>query len=168
MYYSTKLFDGFSACFRQWRAANSHCRYLHGYAISFKITFACHSLDDKNWCWDFGAFKRMDSKIGGVKISDWFSYWFDHTTIIATDDPKKHIFFTVSKEGACDIRIMPNVGCEKFAEFVYWNLRDVIHKESKGRVWIKSVECIENYKNSAIYEPSENNSNKEHERSAGV
>ena len=34
---STKLFDGFSCVFRQWRAEDTHCKYLHGYAISFRI-----------------------------------------------------------------------------------------------------------------------------------
>jgi len=151
MYYSTKLIDGLSACFRQWKAADSHCRFLHGYALSFKITFTCAELDDRNWCYDFGGFKKSKQKIGGIDLKDWFAYWFDHTTIIAHDDPKKNIFFTIMKEGACDVRVMPTVGCEKFAEFVYWNLRDVIQKESEGRVWIDSVECIENNKNSAIY-----------------
>lgn len=154
MYYSTKIFDGFSACFRQWKASHSHCRFLHGYALSFKIVFACQDLDDKNWCWDFGAFKKSEFEIGEVKIKDWFAYWFDHTTIVALDDPKMLIFDLINEEGAARIRKMPNVGCEKFAEFVYWNLREFIQKETKCRVWIKSVECIENNKNSAIYEPS--------------
>jgi hypothetical protein len=26
---STKLFDGYSACFRQWKADGTHCKYLH-------------------------------------------------------------------------------------------------------------------------------------------
>ncbi len=32
---STKLFDGYSTCFRQWKADNTHCKFLHGYAVSF-------------------------------------------------------------------------------------------------------------------------------------
>ena len=38
-YQSTKLFDGFSCCFRQWKAETTHCRFLHGYGISFRVTF---------------------------------------------------------------------------------------------------------------------------------
>jgi 6-pyruvoyltetrahydropterin/6-carboxytetrahydropterin synthase len=36
---STKIFDGFSTVFRQWKAEDTHCKFLHGYGISFKITF---------------------------------------------------------------------------------------------------------------------------------
>ena len=32
-----KYLDGFSTCFRQWNATHSHCRFLHGYAISFRL-----------------------------------------------------------------------------------------------------------------------------------
>ena len=38
-YKSTKLFDGFSCCFRQWKAEDTHCKFLHGYGISFRVTF---------------------------------------------------------------------------------------------------------------------------------
>ena len=36
-YKSTKLFNGFTCCFRQWKAVETHCKYLHGYAVSFKL-----------------------------------------------------------------------------------------------------------------------------------
>ena len=35
---STKLFDGYSVAFRQW-TKHSHCQYLHGYAMKFKVAF---------------------------------------------------------------------------------------------------------------------------------
>ena len=28
---SSKVFDGFSTVFRQWRAKETHCRFVHGY-----------------------------------------------------------------------------------------------------------------------------------------
>ena len=39
MFQSTKVFDGFSCCFRQWKAETTHCKYLHGYGVSFKVKF---------------------------------------------------------------------------------------------------------------------------------
>ena len=36
---STKIFDGYSTCFRQWRAEGTHCKFLHGYGVSFKVWF---------------------------------------------------------------------------------------------------------------------------------
>ena len=48
VYRSTKTFDGFSTCFRQWRAEGTHCRFLHGYGVSFRVTFV-GELDERNW-----------------------------------------------------------------------------------------------------------------------
>ena len=39
---STKTYNhnvGLSCCFRQWRAKDSHCQYLHGYSISVRFNF---------------------------------------------------------------------------------------------------------------------------------
>jgi len=36
---STKIFDGFSTVFRQWRANGTHCRFLHSYGISVRVPF---------------------------------------------------------------------------------------------------------------------------------
>ncbi len=55
---STKLFDGFSTVFRQWKAEGTHCRFLHGYGVSFRVWFE-GELDERNWVWDFV------SKFGG-------------------------------------------------------------------------------------------------------
>ena len=57
-YQSTKVFDGFSTCFRQWRADTTHCQYLHGYGVSFKIYFE-GELDHRNWVWDFGCLRAV-------------------------------------------------------------------------------------------------------------
>lgn len=134
--------DGYSACFRQWRATHSHCSKLHGYALKFKIVFNCETLDDKNWCFDFGGMKEF---------KEWFNYMFDHTTIIAADDPCFHEFSILEKTGIIDLREMENVGCEKFAELVYNYLRPKVQQGSNKRVDVLYVECIENDKNSASY-----------------
>ena len=83
---STKIFEGFSTVFRQWRAEGTHCRYIHGYGVSFKIWFA-GELDERNWVWDFGGFTRVKSNIDGMTPKQWMSYMFDHTFIAAEDDP---------------------------------------------------------------------------------
>ena len=54
---STKLFDGYSVAFRQWRAKHSHCQYLHGYAMKFKVTFM-GQLDSLNWVCDFWIIQK--------------------------------------------------------------------------------------------------------------
>jgi len=56
MFVSTKVFDGFSTVFRQWKAKDTHCRFLHGYGISFKVWFEGeldHTLQVFTWIWYF-------------------------------------------------------------------------------------------------------------------
>ena len=141
VYRSTKLFDGYSTCFRQWRATNSHCQYLHGYSLEFKVIFE-GTLDTRNWVMDFGAFKH-----NGVK--KYLSSMFDHTLIVAEDDPCLDMFKEFHKFNLVQLRILKDVGCEKFAELVYKYLTDILKRDP--RVWVHSVECIENKKNSAYY-----------------
>ena len=95
---STKLFDGFSTVFRQWKAEGTHCRFLHGYGISFRVWFE-GELDERNWVWDFGGMKRAKGTIDGMNPKAWMDYMFDHTTIIAEDDPQLRMFHTMYKEG---------------------------------------------------------------------
>ncbi len=155
-YYSTKLIDGFSTCFRQWRANHTHCSFLHGYAISFQVTFEAEALDEYNWVTDFGFLRRSKTKINWLEkeynINEWFKYMFDHTIVIAQDDPQLEYFRKGTELGLLNLRVLPSVGCEKFAEIVYTILNDFIMKESNGRVKVSKVECFENQKNSAIYQ----------------
>ena len=95
---STKIFDGFSTVFRQWQATTTHCQYLHGYAIEFKVTFE-GELDHRNWVWDFGGMKRSKTKIDGMSAKEWMDYMFDHTTVIAKDDPHLEVFSQMHEKG---------------------------------------------------------------------
>lgn len=148
MFQSTKLFDGYSTCFRQWKAEGTHCKFLHGYAISFKITFE-GDLDDRNWVFDFGGMKRAKNKIQGMTPTDFFNWMFDHTTVIAADDPELQKFQELDKAGALNLRIMSRVGCERFAEFILQVVNEFLHEEHGGRVKAIKVEVFENHKNSA-------------------
>ena len=150
---STKVFDGFSTCFRQWKATTTHCQYLHGYGVSFKLYFE-GELDERNWVWDFGGMKRAKGTIDGMSPKAWFDYMFDHTTIIAEDDPQLDRFFRkLERNGTIQLRVIPAVGAEKFAEFLYNKVNPFIEKETEGRVKIAKVEFREHGKNTAIYEP---------------
>jgi 6-pyruvoyltetrahydropterin/6-carboxytetrahydropterin synthase len=150
IFQSTKVYDGFSCVFRQWKAEGTHCSYLHGYAVSFKIIFE-GELDEKNWVFDFGGMKRAEGKIDGKNPKQWFDYMFDHTTIIAQDDPYLSLFNQMDTQGTIQLRILPSVGAEKFAEYVYKKVNTFIQEETQGRVRVVSVEARENEKNSAIY-----------------
>lgn len=148
---STKLFDGYSTVFRQWKAEGTHCKYLHGYAISFRVWFE-GELDERNWVWDFGGMKRAKNTIDGMSPKDYFTWLLDHTTIIAQDDPQLSMFVKLDKNKTIQLRTLPAVGCERFAEFLYGKINTFLEKETEGRVKAVKVEVYEHERNSASYE----------------
>lgn len=147
---STKLFDGYSACFRQWKADGTHCRFLHGYAVSFRVWFE-GELDHRNWVFDFGGMKRAKNTINGMMPKDYFTYLLDHTTIVAQDDPYLDKFKQMDADGIIQLRIMNNVGCEKFAKYLYNTINNFLVLETEGRVKAIKVEVYEHERNSASY-----------------
>ena len=148
---STKIFDGFSTVFRQWKAEETHCKYLHGYGVSFKVWFE-GELDEKNWVWDFGGMKRAKNKIDDMSPKEWMDYMFDHTVIVAEDDPFVESFQSMGVHGAAQVRVIPAVGAEKFAEYIFNKLNDFVKLETENRVKVTRVEFMEHGKNSGVYE----------------
>ena len=147
---SSKVFDGFSTVFRQWKAEDTHCRFLHGYGISFKVYFE-GELDHRNWVWDFGGMKRAKTQIEGMSPKDWMDFMFDHTVIVANDDPMLEHFSELAKEGIIQLRVIEATGAEKFAEYIYNKLDNFVHKETEGRVRVTKVKFMEHGKNAACY-----------------
>ena len=164
-YYSTKTYGndrGLSCCFRQWRADHSHCSTLHGYSIGIKLTFESPTLDDKNWCFDFGNLKPF---------KEWAEHMFDHTLLVAEDDPELEFFKQMNNikggyndSGICDLRIVPSVGCESFAKLAYDKMNELLVDYKAGRIGrypvnsdvkLTSVEVFEHNANSAIYQGSQ-------------
>ena len=144
-YYSTKTYgpeSGFSCAFRQWRA-ESHCRFLHGYPLSFRFLFGSNELDVRNWVVDFGSLKSLKGMLERT---------FDHKTIVAADDPQMKWFVTAHELGIIDLVVLPAGGCEKFAEFAY-GAADVWLRDNGywPRVKLIEVEVREHGANSAIY-----------------
>lgn len=145
LYRSTKTYghnEGLSCCFRQWRATHSHCRLLHGYALSFEFIFTSADLDERNWCFDFGGLKPVRA---------WLHHMFDHTTLVAEDDPSLPVFQDLADSGLIDLRILHSVGCESTARQVFDFAGRFVAERSSGRVWLESVEVREHAGNSALY-----------------
>lgn len=147
-YRSTKTYGhdlGLSACFRQWRA-ESHCRFIHGYALSFKFTFECDYLDNRNWCVDFGGLKWLKEQL--VEL-------FDHKLIIARDDPEYQNLFDLELLGIAQVKFLPSVGCEAFAKCAHELAVRALERDANfaPRVRCIEVECAEHGANSAIYIP---------------
>ena len=78
-------------------------------------------------------------------------YMFDHTVIIANDDPAIRLFEELADNNIIQLRNVEATGAEKFAEFIYNKINTFVVKETNGRVKVSSVEVMENKKNTAIY-----------------
>ena len=143
-YISTKTYNhnvGLSCAFRQWRAKHSHCRFIHGYALSVRINFK-GNLNDRNWVYDFGDLKF---------VKQFLQDTFDHKTVIAEDDPELETFQELEQKGLIQLVVIPHVGCEKFAEYICKQIAPHIEVNSNARVKLMSVEVREHSGNSAIY-----------------
>jgi len=147
---SSKVFDGFSTVFRQWKAEGTHCRFVHGYGISFKVYFE-GELDERNWVWDFGGMKRAKNKIDGKSPKEWMDYMFDHTMIVAEDDPWLDAFKQMETAGVAQIRIIPATGAEQFAKYIFEKINEFVQIETEGRVRVTKVKFAEHGKNAAYY-----------------
>ena len=147
---SSKVFDGFSTVFRQWKAETTHCRFVHGYGISFKVYFE-GDLDERNWVWDFGGMKRAKTQIDGKSPKEWMDYMFDHTLVIAEDDPYIKAFQQMDTAGVAQVRVIPATGAEKSAEYIYNKLNEFVNTETEGRVRVTKVKFMEHGKNAACY-----------------
>ena len=144
-YKSTKTYGhdlGFSCAFRQWRA-DSHCRFVHGYALAFRFEFEADELDARNWVVDFGGLKPLKAMLEDT---------FDHKTVISEDDPHLEYFKQGHDMGVLDLVVVPAGGCEMFAELVYEVTEQWLKDAGfSPRCRLVSVEVKEHGSNSAIF-----------------
>jgi len=96
--------------------------------------------------------KRATSTIDGKSPKEWMDYMFDHTFIVAEDDPYLQSFLKMDGVVA-QLRILPATGAEQFAKYIYSKINPFILTETDNRVKIVKVKFSEHGKNSAIYVP---------------
>jgi 6-pyruvoyltetrahydropterin/6-carboxytetrahydropterin synthase len=133
---------GLSAAFRQWRA-QSHCRFIHGYALAIRIEFEADELDVRNWVVDFGSLKSFKG---------WLEHTFDHKLLVAEDDPELANLQTLHSLGIAQVVTVPATGCEAFARLIHGCAE--VWLQDNGytpRVRVASVEVKEHGANSAIF-----------------
>ena len=148
-YRSSKTYGheiGLSACFRQWRA-QSHCRFLHGYALLVHLEFEAEELDERNWVVDFGSLKSFKGQLEQT---------FDHKLLVAADDPMlpelEKLDTLAGGLGLAQVVVVPDVGCEAFARMIYdaaevW----LLDNGYSPRVRMHHVTVREHGANSATY-----------------
>lgn len=145
-YFSTKTYAhsiGLSVAFRQAKA-QSHCKFLHGYALEVRLEFAADALNEKSWVVDFGSFKPVKA---------WLEQNFDHKTLITPEDPERAWFEEAHKRGVLDLRIVEKTSSEGFAELIFDHVSKWLETEKLSpRVRLHRVEVKEHAGNSAIVE----------------
>lgn len=145
MYKSTKTYGhdiGLSACFRQWRA-HSHCRFLHGYALSVHFEFEADELDRNGWVVDFGSLKTLKAMLEET---------FDHKLLVAADDPYLDEITALAGLGIAQPIVLPATGCEAFAKMIFDATEVWLHDNGYSpRVRLALVQVREHGANSASY-----------------
>jgi len=97
-------------------------------------------LDERNWVVDFGGLKEL---------KEWLKYMFDHTYLVAKDDPHLDVFVDLQNKSLVDLRIVESTGCERFAELTFDKASSIIADKYGDRCWVESVTVREHESNSA-------------------
>lgn len=142
-YISTKTYRHLGpVAYRQWRA-DSHCNNIHGYALSFHFEFESDTLDARNWVVDFGGLKPLKALLED---------WFDHTLLVATDDPMRDELLRLGELKLAKITEVEKTGCEGIADFLYEYVNTVFLPTYgwKDTVWCSKVEVRETDSNMAM------------------
>lgn len=144
-YISTKTYKQIGpVAYRQWRA-DSHCNLIHGYALSFHFEFESDTLDIRNWVFDFGGLKPL---------KDILEDWFDHTLLVAEDDPMKNELLHLGELKLAKITVVEKTGCEGLADFIYEYINTIFlpncGKAEADRIWCCKVEVRETDTNMAM------------------
>jgi 6-pyruvoyltetrahydropterin/6-carboxytetrahydropterin synthase len=145
-----KIFHGYPCAHRQWKH-DGHCAWIHGYQRHFVVHFVADSLDERGWVIDFGGVTMKGIK----KMLD---HHFDHTLLLASDDPEIEHFR--KKDGKlCKLIELPyGPGMEGTARWLLGkvNTRIKLDEELTQRgVRCYRVECWENEKNAGVWEIEE-------------
>ncbi len=145
---STKEYhDAFPVAYRQWKA-DSHCNLIHGYAFSMKFYFGTDDLDVRNWACDYGGLKELK----GILQDQ-----FDHTLLVAQDDPELETYKLLQEKKMAKLTILPRLGCEGLADMLYKFVNgvyipDYLGPGEAGRLWCWRVEVRETQANMAFRE----------------
>ena len=144
-YISTKTYKQIApVAYRQWKA-DSHCNKIHGYALSFYFEFEATTLDARNWVMDFGGLRPLKDKL---------EEWFDHTLLLALDDPNYKDIKKLGELGLAKITEVEKTGCEGIASFLYEYVNTIFLPSygEQDRIWCRRVEVRETDNNMAYIE----------------
>jgi len=137
-YRVVKRLGGFPCTHRQWRDAG-HCRWVHGYDRWVEIEWQ-GERDERGWVVDFGGLDALKATLTNQ---------FDHTFLVAPDDPVLATFTSLHEADVLSLRVMDPT-MEGMARWVYdeavkWTT------ECAPAARVLEVTCWENEKNAARF-----------------
>jgi 6-pyruvoyltetrahydropterin/6-carboxytetrahydropterin synthase len=127
-----------TACFRQWRAEGTHCRFTHAYKVWFELDF------DQDINVVFNLYPELKQS-----LIEWFLSNFNYKTFVSENDPELDTFKLLDQNNAISLVTIPEVGCERFSEYVLDNV-NVILSQFDLDIKCVRVETWEHEKNSGV------------------
>jgi 6-pyruvoyltetrahydropterin/6-carboxytetrahydropterin synthase len=113
-----------------------------------KFFFGTNDLDIRNWAADYGGLAELKSILQSQ---------FDHTLLVAEDDPHLETYKLLHEKKMAKITILPRLGCEGLADQLYKYVNGVFIPDCWGpgeaeRLWCFRVEVRETQTNMAYRE----------------
>jgi 6-pyruvoyltetrahydropterin/6-carboxytetrahydropterin synthase len=131
-------FDGLPCCQRVWTGTGKQA-FLHGYERTFEIEFACAETEP-------GSGLVVNNEcIKTIRAA--LRFQFDHTTLVAADDPQRDLFELMAINGVIDLRIMDNTGTQCCAAWVFDTAERIVGPATQGRVWVSRIEARQSRNN---------------------
>jgi 6-pyruvoyltetrahydropterin/6-carboxytetrahydropterin synthase len=79
-----------------------------------KFYFGTDDLDVRNWAADYGGLKDLKTVLESQ---------FDHTLLVAEDDPELEFYMEMQRRNIAKLTILPKLGCEGLADQLYRYVR---------------------------------------------
>jgi 6-pyruvoyltetrahydropterin/6-carboxytetrahydropterin synthase len=113
-----------------------------------KFYFGTNDLDVRNWAADYGGLKELKKTLEDQ---------FDHTLIVAADDPEMETYNLLVEKKMAKVVVLPRLGCEGLSDMLYKYVNGVYIPEMWGpgeaaRLWCDRVEVRETQSNMAFRE----------------
>ena len=150
----------FQMSFRQWRAKETHCSFLHSYNVGFKLEFDTSKRYEKKHTLPSIEALESDWREEGIledlsislyRINKFIEDHLAYRILIAEDDPKIDYLTDFSRHNNTKTNILPHTGCERFSEYLFNQVVD--RNLLPTDITLSSVETYEHEKNSAIFKP---------------
>lgn len=128
-----KRFGGLHCCRRSW-SDNGKRLFLHGYALSLEIEFACDERQSDDQVLSTECLEDIRAALHAQ---------FGHTTLIATNDPQRDLFELLAERDLVEMRVVDSAGLEASAAWVFETVEMIVAQSTGGRAWVSRIDAQE-------------------------